>query len=58
MANEVARSLKHDDMLQMLAELFKRHGAPDHIRSDKGAEFTAIAVREWLSAACTADHGD
>ena len=24
---------------------------PEHIRSDNGAEFTAIAVREWLSAA-------
>ncbi len=23
----------------------------EHIRSDNGAEFTAIAVREWLSAA-------
>jgi transposase InsO family protein len=30
------------------AELFVRHGAPDHIRSDNGSEFTADAVRDWL----------
>ena len=24
------------------------HGPPEHIRSDNGPEFTAIAVREWL----------
>jgi putative transposase len=32
----------------VLADLFARHGPPDHIRSDNGSEFTAIAVREWL----------
>jgi putative transposase len=48
LAIEVARSLRHDDVLQVLAELFTRHGPPDHIRSDNGSEFTAIAVREWL----------
>ena len=30
-------------------ELFVRHGAPEHIRSDYGPEFIAIALREWLS---------
>ena len=49
LAIEVARSLRHDDVLQVLAELFTRHGPPDHIRSDNGSEFTAIAVWEWLS---------
>ena len=34
--------------LAVLTELFQRHGPPDHIRSDNGAEFTAHAVREWL----------
>lgn len=48
LAIEVARRLRHDDVLGVLAELFTRHGPPDHIRSDNGAEFTAIAVREWL----------
>jgi len=48
LAIEIARSLKHDDVLGVLAELFTRHGPPDYIRSDNGSEFTAIAVREWL----------
>ena len=35
-------------MLECLGELFIRRGIPEHIRSDNGAEFTAIAVRQWL----------
>jgi putative transposase len=45
----VARKLKSDDVLACLAELFTQHGPPDHIRSDNGSEFTAHAVRDWLS---------
>jgi len=48
LAITVARRLRHDDVLQVLADLFTRHGPPDHIRSDNGSEFTATAVREWL----------
>jgi len=48
LAIEVARSLRHDNVLHVLAELFTWHGPPDYIRSDNGSEFTAIAVREWL----------
>ena len=48
LAIHVARSLKHDDVLACLTDLFTRHGPPDYIRSDNGSEFTAIAVREWL----------
>jgi len=48
LAIEVARRLRSDDVLQVLAVLFVRHGAPDHIRSDNGSEFTAKAVRDWL----------
>jgi len=44
----VARTLRSDDVLHCLAELFTRHGPPDHIRSDNGSEFTARAVRNWL----------
>ena len=44
----VARSLKSDDVLQALADLFVERGPPNHIRSDNGSEFTAIAVRDWL----------
>ena len=48
LAIEVARRLRSDDVLQVLAELFVRHGPPDHIRSDNGGAFTANAVRGWL----------
>ena len=48
-AIEVARRLRHDDVLARLTELFTRHGPPGHIRSDNGNEFTATAVRKWLS---------
>ena len=48
LAIEVARRLRHDDVLQVLTDLFTQHGPPGHIRSDNGSEFTAAAVREWL----------
>ena len=38
-------------MQYCLNEHFIERGVPEHIRSDMGAEFTAIAVREWLAAA-------
>jgi putative transposase len=43
------RSLKSDDVLDCLTEMFIRHGAPEYIRSDNGSEFTAKVVRRWLS---------
>ena len=45
----VARSIKHQDVLDQLYELFLRRGIPEHIRSDNAPEFTAKAVREWLA---------
>ena len=42
------RRLKSDDVLECLAELFIRNGAPEYIRSDNGSEFTARVVRQWL----------
>ena len=44
LAIDVARQLKHDDVLERLAWLMSTRGVPDHIRSDNGAEFTAKAV--------------
>ena len=44
----VERKIKSDDVLFYLTELFLKHGAPDHIRSDNGSEFTSLAVRQWL----------
>ena len=48
LALEVKRSLKSEDVLATLAELFVERGTPAYIRSDNGSEFTAKAVREWL----------
>jgi transposase InsO family protein len=48
LAIKVARSIKSQDVLECLAELFVRRGTPDHIRSDNGPEFTAKVVRKWL----------
>lgn len=45
----VERSLKSDDTLDCLAELFVRKGVPEYIRSDNGSEFTAKVVRHWLA---------
>jgi putative transposase len=49
LAIEVGRRLRSDDVLHRLAELFTDRGPPDHIRSDNGSEFTAMAVRNWLA---------
>ena len=44
----VERKIKSDDVLYYLTELFLKHSATDHIRSDNGSEFAARAVRQWL----------
>lgn len=48
LAIEVARRLKSQDVLAVLADLFVRYGPPEHIRSDNGPEFVAKVVRHWL----------
>ncbi|WP_241765653.1 IS3 family transposase [Hyphomonas chukchiensis] len=48
LAIRVERRLNSRDVLDVLGELFVTHGAPEHIRSDNGSEFIAIALREWL----------
>ena len=45
----VERRLNSEDVLATLYELFIERGVPEYIRSDNGSEFTAKAVREWLS---------
>ena len=49
LAIDVARNLRSDDVLERLAWLMSTRGVPMCIRSDNGAEFTAKAVRNWLS---------
>jgi len=48
LAIPVDRKLSSQSVLECIAGLFVKHGPPDYIRSDNGAEFTANAVREWL----------
>ena len=48
LAIRAERSIKSSDVIETLAELMLRRGVPEHIRSDKGPEFTARAVRAWL----------
>jgi transposase InsO family protein len=45
----VARRIRSQDVLDQLSGLFVVRGMPEYIRSDNGSEFTAKAVREWLS---------
>ena len=49
LALQVDRRLCSEDVLDQLAALFMYRGIPEHIRSDNGPEFTAKAVRDWLS---------
>ncbi len=45
----VARRIRHQDVLDNLYDLFISRGTPEYIRSDNAPEFTANAVRAWLS---------
>jgi putative transposase len=49
LAIDVARRLTSEDVLERLSDLFTRRAVPDYIRSDNGPEFTAKAVRRWLT---------
>lgn len=42
-------SLKADDVMDVLTNLFIDRGVPDHIRSDNGSEFTAKTIKAWLA---------
>ena len=48
LAIDVGRSLKSQNVLERLSELFISRGVPTYIRSDNGPEFTATKVRGWL----------
>ena len=49
LAIRVARKISAQDVIDELFQLFIFRGIPEHIRSDNGPEFTAKAVRKWLS---------
>jgi putative transposase len=48
LALRAERSLKSEDVLEVLDALFMRRGIPEHMRSDNGSEMTAEVVRSWL----------
>jgi putative transposase len=48
LAIRVGRTLKSDDVLDVLSELFPTEGMPVYIRSDNGSEFTAKILTDWL----------
>jgi len=48
LAIRVGRTLKSDDVLEVLSDLFITEGMPTYIRSDNGSEFTAKSLKDWL----------
>lgn len=49
LAIRVGRKLGSADVIDVLADLFITRGVPAHIRSDNGGEFTAHAVKGWIT---------
>lgn len=47
-ASFVARRIRSNDVIVVLAELFLKHGCPKYIRSDNGPEFIATKLKQWL----------
>jgi putative transposase len=51
LALEVNRHMTAVEVIEVLAEVFREHGVPGHIRSDNGPEFIAEAIRQYLGQA-------
>ena len=50
LAIRVGRKLGSADVIDMPADLFITCGTPEHIRSENGPEFAAMAVKGWSAA--------
>lgn len=48
LASFVARRIRAQDVILVLADLFLERGLPEYIRSDNGPEFIAKKLRAWL----------
>jgi putative transposase len=48
LALRAERSMRSEEVLEVLDDLFVRRGIPEHIRSDNGPEMTSEVVRSWL----------
>lgn len=49
LASFVARRIRSQDVIFVLADLFLKHGVPEHIRSDNGPEFVAKKLLKWFA---------
>ena len=49
LAIRVARKLVAAEVIDVLAGLFILRGTPGHVRSDNGPEFSATAVKGWIT---------
>lgn len=49
LALHVSRSIRSEQVMHVLADLFLERGVPANIRSDNGPEFIAIALKKWLA---------
>ncbi len=45
---EVDYGMTSEEVITILAELFRTRGLPQHVRSDNGPEFIAEAIKEWF----------
>lgn len=48
LCTHVARRIRSEDIIFILAELFLEHGVPKHVRSDNGPELVAKKLLEWF----------
>lgn len=48
LAIHVARRIRAEDVIQVVAGLVKERGAPAHLRSDNGPEFIARVLKAWV----------
>lgn len=48
LASFVARRIRSQDVILVLADLFIERGTPEHIRSDNGPEFVARNLLKWF----------
>ena len=48
LAVEVRTRMGSEDVLEVLYDLFLRHGKPEYVRSDNGPEFASDVTQSWL----------
>ena len=46
---DVSKSIRSEDVINRLSELFLMYGVPKHIRSDNGPELIAKSIQDWVA---------